>query len=57
MSRINWRNATRKQLCMIAYDDKEVVLEHKLAAAAELKRRARRRYECMNNKEKAVYPR
>ncbi|QYR20821.1 hypothetical protein KZ483_24190 [Paenibacillus sp. sptzw28] len=54
---MNWRKANRQMLVEIAYFDEGALLEHRCAAAAELKRRNRVKHARMQNKEKAVYPR
>lgn len=53
---MNWKQATRAQLSEIAYNDTGAPLEHRIAAAAELKRRARRSYGQLQYREKAAYP-
>jgi hypothetical protein len=53
---MNWKLATRSQLIEIAYYDKDALLQHRLAAAVELKRRARRSHGRLQYREKAVYP-
>lgn len=52
---INWVTASRAQLCEIAYNDVEAPLQHRIAAADELKRRNRKQYSRINFREKAVY--
>lgn len=57
MKQLNWRSATREQLVNIAIIDTGAPLEHRIAAQAELKRRARIRHARLNQKIKAVLPR
>jgi len=52
---MNWRKAKREYLIEIAYYDAGALIEHKAAAAAELKRRNRVKYPIVNYKRKAVY--
>lgn len=51
----NWSEATRAQLCEIAYNDKEAPLQYRIAAAEELKRKSRKKHGRINYKEKAHY--
>lgn len=57
MKQLNWRLASREMLVNIAIIDTEAPLEHRIAAQDELKRRARKRYDRLNQKIKAVHPR
>lgn len=57
MIHLNWRKATREQLNNIANLDHDAPLEYRIAAAAELKRRNRRKYGRLNYKLKPVYKR
>ncbi|MDF9845121.1 MULTISPECIES: hypothetical protein [unclassified Paenibacillus] len=54
---MNWRNATRVQLCEIAYNDSEAPITHKRAALEELQRRQRPIHPKINFRKKKVYPR
>lgn len=54
---LSWKKATAAELCEIAYNDTAAPLEHRIAAAAELKRRARQRFMRVQYRQKAVYPR
>lgn len=57
LKQLNWRSASREQLVNIAIIDTEAPLEHRIAAQVELKRRARKRYDRLNQKIKVVHPR
>jgi hypothetical protein len=53
---MNWKQATRAQLCEIAFNDAGAPLKYKIAAAEEIKRRNREKYPIINYREKKVYP-
>jgi hypothetical protein len=55
--KLQWNLATRAQLCEIAYNDAGAPLEHKIAAAAELKRRNKQKFGRKQYREKVVYGR
>ncbi|CAM3708170.1 hypothetical protein COLU111180_04260 [Cohnella lubricantis] len=54
---MNWRLASTSQLYEIAYHDDGAHIEHRIAAAAEIKRRNRRKYGRTHFKIKEVYQR
>lgn len=54
---MNWKEAKRAQLYEIAFNDTGASLPDRSSAAAEIKRRNRRKHGRVNHKLKAVYPR
>ncbi|MFX3631882.1 MAG: hypothetical protein ACE3L7_07355 [Candidatus Pristimantibacillus sp.] len=54
---MNWRHANREQLINIACIDNGAALEHRIAAAEELKRRNRKKHVRVQYKMKEVYAR
>lgn len=48
---MNWKTATLAQLYEIAFNDQEARIDHKQAAAAEIKRRQKKSFARKNYKE------